>query len=171
MTIGLSVSERLILRNQYEILSLLNPAKENTRLCEKAIEILESGYESHYSELMPWPEKSLCVEDSKFVEGILDMFDNIAKAVEEDGIEISKEHKYHAEFRGFDGRCDGEYIGYAQFLIRKDGRFPRFKDLDLNSSFPVSIVKFHKMLDVWQSLPVMEQLNLSASNLEKILAA
>ena len=171
MAINLSPSERLILRNQYEILSLLAPDRGSKDSHERAIEILESGYESHYSELMSWPIEGLSLEDSSFVSDVLDMFDNVVKAVSENGIEVPREHKFHAEFKGFDERCDGKFTEYAKFLVRKQRRFQRFKDLDFISDSPVSIVKYRKMLDVFHTLPITEQINLSASNLAKVLAA
>jgi uncharacterized protein YfbU (UPF0304 family) len=171
MTISLSVNERLILRNQYEILSHLAPSEGNKELYEKAIEILESGYESHYSELMPWSVEGLNDEKSKFVLDVLTMFDDIERAVEENGIEVPDEHKHDAKFRGFDWRCDTEYIEYAQFLVGKERRFQRFKDLNFDSHHPISLVKYRKMLDVWDSLSIGERLKLSASNLARVLAA
>ena len=106
-----------------------------------------------------------------FVFLFVDMFDNVVKAVSENGIEVPREHKFHAEFKGFDERCDGKFTEYAKFLVRKQRRFQRFKDLDFISDSPVSIVKYRKMLDVFHTLPITEQINLSASNLAKVLAA
>jgi uncharacterized protein YfbU (UPF0304 family) len=171
MTISLSVNERLILRNQYEILSHLAPNGENKEFCEKAIEILESGYEFHYSKLIPWPMQSLNSEKSNFVLSVLSMFDEIARVVEENGIEVPNEHKQGAKFRGFDWRCDAEYIGYAQFLVHKERGFQRFKDLDFASHHPISLEKYRRMLDVWFALSIEERHNLSASSLARVLAA
>ena len=171
MTISLSVNERLILRNQYEILSHLAPDEENKAFCEKAIQILESGYEFHYSELIPWPMQSLNNEKSNFILNVLSMFDEIARVVEENGIEVPNEHKQDVNFRGFDPRCDAEYIGYAQFLVHKERGFQRFKDLDFASQHPVSLEKYRRMLDVWFALSIEERHNLSASSLARVLAA
>ena len=171
MTISLSVNERLILRNQYEILSHLTPDEENKEFCEKAIQILESGYEFHYSELIPWPMQSLNNEKSNFILNVLSMFDEIARVVEENGIEVPNQHKQDVKFRGFDSRCDAEYIGYAQFLVHKERGFQRFKDLDFASHDPISLEKYRRMLDVWFALSIEERHNLSASSLARVLSA
>jgi uncharacterized protein YfbU (UPF0304 family) len=173
MTISLSVNERLILRNQYEILSHLAPNEENKEFCEKAIEILESGYEFHYSELIPWPMQSLNNEKSNFIHNVLSMFDDVARAVEKNLFfaEFPDKLLNDAKFRGFDWRCDTEYIRYAQFLVHKKGIFHRFKDLDFASHNPISLEKYRRMLDIWYSLSIEERSELSPSNLARVLAA
>lgn len=173
MTIRLSLNERLILRNQYEILSHLAPNEENKEFCEKAIEILESGYEFHYSELIPWPMQSLDNEKSNFIHDVLSMFDEIARAVEKNLFfaEFPDKLLHDAKFRGFDWRCDTEYIRYAQFLVHKERGFQRFRDLDFASHHPISLEKYRRMLDIWYSLSIEERSELSPSNLARVLAA
>jgi uncharacterized protein YfbU (UPF0304 family) len=171
MAISLSVNERLILRNQYEILSHLAPSEENKKFYEKAIEILENGYEFYYSELIPWPTQSLSNEKSNFILNVLTMFDDIARAVEKNSSDLPDKLIQDAKFRGFDWRSDTEYIDYAQFLVRKLRLFQRFQDLDFASHHPISLVRYQRMLDAWDTLSIEERHNLSASSLALILAA
>jgi hypothetical protein len=171
MSISLSVNERLILRNQYQILSYLDPDVQNKEWYERSIEILEYGYEINYKDLFLGADCSLDSNKSLFVIKVLNMYDRIAEATEDKDATPPKDADYFASFHGFDGNGESEYIGYARFLIHKEGKFQRFRNLDLNSHLP-SVAKYKKMLSIFDNLPGNGKYgDLTESDLRKLLTA
>ena len=110
----ISKKDRVILRNQYQILSALN--KDEADHYNELIEILENGYEIFYSRIDEWISDEMPIKEGKFVLDILDLYRAI-----EDLKRSSKDEKLnrhlHSYFAGFDGNNETEYMGFARFLI------------------------------------------------------
>lgn len=89
---------------------------------------------------------------------ILDMWNFMERAYEGFGSEqkqmLEKELDVWGKdpkFYGFDGNNESEYMGIAQFLIHKLGRFERFKGRDLNSHMPTAS-RYVKMASRFQDM-------------------
>jgi uncharacterized protein len=99
-------------------------------------------------------------ENVKEVVNIMEMWSMIESYYDrlspEDKALIKKQaHPYGSEVRfpGFDGNheVEGEYMGIAQFLVEKLGRFSNFKGRDFNSHDEL-LNGYRKMLNVFQSI-------------------
>lgn len=143
--------QRLILINQYRILSLLD--EDNRDGFDKVIKALESGYEAEISNLVSdsaygWLDKQECY----FVGDVLDMYAHIEDSIGQMGPgEAAKAAKLPwIDFKGFDGNNEAAYMGYVHYLIVEDGRwaYTKFgKQKTFNSHMP-SIDKYRSMVEV-----------------------
>lgn len=144
---------RLILVNQYEILKFLDPS--NAKSHEEKQEILRSGYQIYYSDLdLSISENDgLSPEACAIVLDVLSMYWVLTKYQRQhpEDKEIT-DHPW-GKFHGFDGNDETEspLMGFAQFLIEKQGRFV---DVDLtkglNSHMPTA-GQYVKMLYVYEA--------------------
>ena len=106
----------------------------------------------------------------------LDMWSFIEESCET--LDSSDKQKIEAEigsrgknpvFFGFDGNNEGEYMGIANFLVNKMGRFERFKGRSLNSHTPV-VERFSKMTAIFEKMRVsLVGRRLSATELIELL--
>lgn len=115
-------------------------------------------------------------EAVKLVVDTLDMWSFIEESFET--LDSSDKQKIEAEigsrgknpvFFGFDGNNEGEYMGIANFLVNKMGRFERFKGRSLNSHTPV-VERFSKMTAIFEKMRVsLVGRRLSATELIELL--
>ena len=149
----ISKKDRVILINQYRILSALNKDAEDHY--NELIGILENGYEIFYSMIDEWILDDMPIDNGKFVLNILDLYRAI-----EDLKRSSKNqdlHKHHhSYFAGFDGNNETQYMGFARFLIEKQGKFSEQrqylrKNDNLNSHVPMR-GKYKRMLEKANSI-------------------
>jgi uncharacterized protein YfbU (UPF0304 family) len=148
----LSKKDRIILINQYHILSLLDP--ENSSDYEETIEILQRGYTIFYSKVDEWVSEDMSVDDGHFVIQILNIYRQIEgyKLKNPDDKEVS-EHPYSV-FSGFDGNEESRFFGFTRFLIEKQDKFveqkPYWQKTDgLNSHMPMKD-KYERMIAKWE---------------------
>lgn len=143
--------ERTILRNQYKILSLLD--KSNAHIHEERREILDSGFEGLYDDVLvsnEFTSKKICLETFD----ILDMNRSINRAIDSLDDETKKELDLKKiAFEGFDGNHDDHY-GFAKFLLEKKDLYTSELDniKSLNSHDMTSIDKYRMMLLIRQEL-------------------
>jgi uncharacterized protein len=137
-----------MLRNQYRLLGQLDASARDE--CQRAIEMLDRGYELEYSSLSmhmggPMTEHE-CIE----VIDILQMhrelrwsYDDLADKSEVDEGAIT--------FRGFDGNNEPKELGYARFLIEDENKFQELAGPggSLNSHMP-TLDTYRRMLVVWR---------------------
>jgi hypothetical protein len=157
-----------MLINQYRILSLLD--LDNKEEYDQHVEILEHGFQSGYDEMVDGLDETFPEEECHFVIGTLNMFEMIGRSIEEKNIKLPEDKKWIAQFLGFDGNGEAVYMSYSKFVIHSEGKFQRFKDLDLNSHSPC-VSRYRRMLEAWEKLPVGEQCNPSEKTVLSILAA
>ena len=120
----ISKVERKILAQQFKILALLEPSERGAY--ENRQEILESGYELHYSTLFqdiydPFPES-----ETVFVHDVLSMYSSFKDSIEKHKIQDEKLLQ-QLRFTGFDGNNETAHVGYLQFFIGKMDRFNELK--------------------------------------------
>ena len=148
----LSKKDRVILINQYRMLSHLDP--ENSRNYEEIIEVLQNGYAIFYSMVNEWVSDEMSIDEGHFVIEILNIYRQIEgyKQKNPDDKEVI-EHPYSI-FAGFDGNEEGKYFGFARFLIEKQDKFgeqtPYWSKTDkLNSHAPM-VNKYERMIAKWK---------------------
>ncbi len=113
----LSMGDRLILVNQYEILKRLD--EDQVAKYDNAIAILKHGFKLFYPELDAI-DKEVSEDDCVLVRNTLTIYHQIEKYKTEhpDDTEI-RDHVY-GRFVGFDGNNEGQLISLAEFLIYSD---------------------------------------------------
>jgi len=143
--------ERLILLNQYKILSKLD---SDADFYESNIEILESGYEYDYDSLFgAIDEDPVPVETCRETIEILNMFRRfdhlLYNITDEQKTEMGDDIK-KLKFQGFDANNDKHYF-YTKFMINKQGKWDELHDKYLNSHNSYTIELYRKMLAEYKS--------------------
>lgn len=120
----LTTIERLLLRNQLEILKHLQAPLQSTASYDEHIAILEAGYEVFYDEvLLGVSETATPVSVTKEVLDILDLYRALDNA-KRNGVTIPAGGPYsYPDFVGFDGNNEGEHLRFARFLIDVQGKY------------------------------------------------
>lgn len=144
--------ERLILRNQHEILAHLDP--ESADYHDKMIRIYEAGFEVEYewkaAHVYP-EENTLSEERCMFVIQSLAVHEALQRSVEHLG-DASPVGAADVAFMGFDGNHETEYLAYARFLIEGEGKF-EYLTLGgdgVNSHMP-RVAKYERMIAAWEA--------------------
>lgn len=160
--------QRMILSNQYEIMSKLNP--ENAAYYQRCKTIVERGYCLEMLEL----EKEfghLTADVCQEVNDILEMHHALKVSYENlpvtDQAEIAPNR---IEFIGYARAYEHELADYVSFLLDSEKRYP---DLDkvgssLNSEIAMQD-KYLRMLGVWRDCP--RQYKLSIQEIRNIISA
>ena len=102
---------------------------------ERAIEVLERGYEGEYPQLFPSHAEALNAYDCELVWDILDMFRVILSSVEAlgengwDAIGVENAERF-GKFKGFDyqNERESQMAGYTEYLV-KSGRWTEQEEL------------------------------------------
>jgi uncharacterized protein YfbU (UPF0304 family) len=123
----LDEKDRLILINQYRILTLLDP--EHTDEYEERLEILRSGYEVFYDSLDESLCKNMPKNEGQFVLDLLSLYRIVEKHKNDNPDDIDVTNHRMATFNGFDGNYETEYMGFVRFLINNLGRFEEQKEI------------------------------------------
>lgn len=148
----LSKKERLMLINQYRILSILNPdgaASYNVR-----IKMLENGYSLHYDEMVSWLDDGMSREECQEVIDILEMYrclwQSFRKLKDKKGI-----RKNDVRFPGFDAKDEEKQLNYAEFVMYSLKRYREFhqrRRLPNHDSYRPMLGQYRAMISVWRSL-------------------
>ncbi len=162
--------ERLLLRNQHEILSHLDP--DNADYHEKMRDIFEHGFELEFQsklEHVYGEDDALDANECHFVIQTMSLYDALQSSVEAlgDGVEVDKEAVL---FLGFDGNNEVQHMSYAEFLRERDGRFThlRLGGEGMNSRKRM-IPAYKRMLDAWRAYG--ESYEMSADQVAAVRAA
>jgi|SRR5690606_25214541 len=152
----LSINDRLILANQYEILSRLSNDDYEKEQFENLRDIFVSGYSRYYSLSTEFFSDEVSDDECKFVVDVLSLYRDLyfsRKNSEEIQNAIVEKDVL---FKGFDLNDDLEvkYYSFYRFLVEKLGRFEEIKELvelgkidDYNShGFGPSMQKLSKMI-------------------------
>lgn len=154
----LSKVERLLLANQFELLSR---DENNNYLSKKDCilkrDILLEGYEHLYSsEIFSIVSDEIIDDDtSKFVLDILGMYDKLHISYInniQDGTSTVDEKDI--TFTGFDGNEEIEYYSFCKFFIEDMNRYERLREMDnfaLNSHSS-RLGRYRRQLDVYKSM-------------------
>jgi uncharacterized protein YfbU (UPF0304 family) len=146
----LSMTERLILVNQYLILEALYPGDaKDYALARRAI---ASGYEMAYDWHAPHINPDVATEsEGTEVLNILDMFTALKDAWDALPTKPAID-TWRVEFMGFDGNNEVKQLGLARYLQAED-KFPEHlskPSKDLNSHAP-ALGRYRDMLSEWEN--------------------
>lgn len=143
----LTPTERLILRNQFEILALLDP--DGRREYEEQIAVVERGYEYQYRDLFQVLSDPMPVESSQEVWDILVMYETLQRRAA--ALKSKKIPEDDLPFPGFDGNDEEEvtYMAYTRFIVEKMQRFVNLKREDFNSHREM-LPTYRRMLATWR---------------------
>jgi uncharacterized protein YfbU (UPF0304 family) len=147
--VELNKFERLLLMNQYRILSLLD--QSNADHYDKLRDALENGYVTSYQDdLFAGIRDGLSVEQSAFVLEVMSMYDALQRSYDalDDRQGIEEER---TKFPGFDSDFELAHVGYARFVVEREGRFSHLKpaSADFISHTPM-VDQYRRMTDVWK---------------------
>jgi uncharacterized protein len=141
--------ERLLLMNQYRILSLLD--QSNADHYNKLGDALEEGYVASYrDDLFAGMRDGLSAEQCAFVVEVLSMYDALQRSYDalddKQGIEEER-----TKFPGFESDYEIAHLGYARFVVEREGRFGHLKSVraDFISHTPM-LDQYRRMYDVWR---------------------
>jgi uncharacterized protein len=155
----LSLRDRWILANQYRILEKLYP--EEAKGFAVAREVLENGYELHYSwitDFLSDGDQMMSAEESKEVLDILDLFSVLKRSYnkleDKSGID-----EWKVQFAGFSGNEETKQMAYTRFFTGLNGG--RYTDLDrgddFNSHFPM-LDTYRTMVATWKEKGKLREL-------------
>ena len=161
-------AQRLILSNQYYLMSQMNP--ENAAKYRRLQTIVERGYELQMRELNK--EFGCLIEDEcREVIDIMEMY----HAMQESNKMLSEDERKNVdqrrlEFLGFDIATEAQLVNYVRFLVDSEGLYPQFEkgDHHFNSHVPM-LDKYRRMLTTWRNCP--RQSHLSSAEFTQIFNA
>lgn len=144
----LSRSERWILANQFRIMSQLDRA--NADYYAGVVEALERGYAASIDRygahiLRDDTNAEECAE----VDDILAMYHAMQRSFRtlDDPFGIEE---WQLRFPGFDGATEGDYLGYARFVIQREKRYSYFDAAnDVDTKLPMLRI-YRRMLGDWK---------------------
>ncbi|GAD79297.1 YfbU family protein [Vibrio ezurae] len=161
-------AQRLILSNQYYLMSKLSP--ENQDKYERLQTIVERGYGLQMREL----DKdfgSISETECREVIDIMEMYHamqesfNVLQASEQANVD-----KRRLMFLGFDIATEASLVNYVRFLTESEGLYPQFDKANhhFNSQMPM-LDKYRRMLTTWRNCP--RQYHLCATEITQIFNA
>ncbi len=161
-------AQRLILSNQYYLMSQMDP--ENAAKYQRLQTIVERGYELQMNEL----NKDFgCLSDAECrqVIDIMEMYHAMQesnKMLEE--AERKDVDQRRLQFLGFDIATECQLVNYVRFLTDSEGLYPQFDKADhhFNAQMPM-LEKYRRMLATWRNCP--RQYHLCANELRQIFNA
>lgn len=155
----LSHTERWMLWNQYEIKKMLQFGKEHGREDETLEQqVLASGIEFHYKDLIFFDEKGIPFKDSEEAREILHMFLALHVAVEmerngykKSELSLTGEHLKLLEFAGYATNIEQKHAAYTYFLISNSLFHPEiFQKQKEYSSIQEMLPIYRRMLLEWE---------------------
>ncbi|OAN18658.1 hypothetical protein A3K86_07165 [Photobacterium jeanii] len=161
-------AQRLILSNQYYLMSQLTP--ENAAKYRRLQTIVERGYGLQMREL----DKdfgNMSEEDCRQVIDFMEMH----HAMQESHKMLSEADQSQVDtrrlkFLGFDAATEPHLVHYVRFLTEEEALYPQFDKTEhhFNSQVPM-LEKYQRMLQTWRNCP--RQYHLCATELQQILSA
>lgn len=164
-TISLSLTERLVLANQFRILAALNPSESDD--CKDLIEVLERGFSAEYSRVFTrFHREGLGQEDCNYVSEVLEMFWNLQDAYDQLGNKAGLDDR-DVRFPGFDGNNENAFLQYAKHLCKSG--FRGFRSSSSMNSHSQTTRRYGLMLERYHSVPIARRRGLSAEEIRSII--
>ncbi|WKY58985.1 YfbU family protein [Vibrio sp. SNU_ST1] len=161
-------AQRLILSNQYYLMSQMDP--ENSAKYQRLQTIVERGYELQMRELN---KEFGCLTEAECRE-IIDIME-MYHAMQESNKMLADQERAEVDqrrlqFLGFDIASEAQIVHYVRFLADSEGLYPQFDKADhhFNSQMPM-LEKYRRMLTTWRNCP--RQYHLCATELSQIFSA
>lgn len=159
-------AQRLILSNQYKMMTMLDP--DNAERYRRQQTIVERGYGLQMREL-DREFGELSEETCRTVINIMEL--HHAMQVSWTNLkDRSALDERRLAFLGFDAATEARYLGYVRFMVNIEGRYTHFDSGShgFNAQTPMW-EKYQRMLTVWQTCP--RQYHLSANEIAQIINA
>ena len=158
-------AQRLILSNQYYLMSQMDPA--NAAKYRRLQTIVERGYGLQMRELdkdfgnLPEEECRKVIDFMEMYHAMQESF----KMLSEDN--QSQVDQRRLQFLGFDAATESQLVHYVRFLTEEEGLYPQFDKAEhmFNSQVPM-LEKYQRMLQTWRNCP--RQYHLSATEIQQI---
>tara|TARA_Y100001956_G_scaffold82644_1_gene104508 strand:- start:990 stop:1490 length:501 start_codon:yes stop_codon:yes gene_type:complete len=161
-------AQRLILSNQYYLMSQMNP--ENAEKYKRLQTIVERGYELQMSELNKDFGRLSEIECREVID-TMEMY----HAMQESNKMLTEDERKDVDqrrltFLGFDIASEAQLVNYVRFLTDSEGLYPQFDkgDHHFNAQMPMQ-EKYRRMLTTWRNCP--RQYHLCANELKQIFNA
>ncbi|CAM3559581.1 hypothetical protein VA7868_01012 [Vibrio aerogenes CECT 7868] len=161
-------AQRLILSNQYRLMTQLDPA--NAEKYKRFQTIVERGYALHMRELNK--EFGCMSEDAcREIIDIMEMYHAMQESYKLlSGQDQSEIDDRRLQFLGFDLSTEPQLVHYVRFLVDSEGLYTQFDKGDHHFNSQVTMLdKYRRMLASWKSCP--RQYHLSTAEFLKILSA
>ena len=159
-------AERLILSNQYKMMTMLDP--DNAERYRRLQTIIERGFGLQMREL-DRDFSELSEQTCRTVIEIMEMYHALQVSYgnmeDKHGVDARR-----VQFLGFDAATEARSLSYVRFMVNTEGRYTHFDcgTHGFNSQTPMWD-KYLRMLKIWQSCP--RQYHLSAVEISQILNA
>lgn len=163
----MTLTQRLILVNQYELMALLD--KENAAKYQRYQSIIKGGYKLELKELYG-QFSDLSEDECKTVINTLEMYQ--ALQVSYNNLHNKEDLTAHRlKFLGYCGIREKKYLNYLGFIADENDK--KYRELiecpnGCDAQTPMWD-KYSKMLDVWHKCP--RQFHLSIAEIKQILNA
>lgn len=182
---SLSIKDRLILANQFDILAKLSKEEHEKEEYENLKEIFVSGYTRYYSLATEWFTDEVTNEECKFVVDVLDLYRDLYFSwLRNDEAQLNIDES-KVLFKGFDlnDSLEVKYLSFYEFLVEKLNRYQEIKELmeqgkieSFNShGFGPSMDELRKMVCVYRSIQAVPEYrygnDLTFEQLKEILEA
>jgi uncharacterized protein len=156
--------ERVILANQYEILSILKEDDSYDLLARN----LRDGHKWIYSQVFDWISPNLAESKVDIVLKTLNLYSTLQSSYAElqDKSDIDAKE---LNFPGFDGNNESEFLSFANALL-KDHRYEHVLGPSVKNSHMPSIDIYRRMIEEWQNLGETD-FPLSKDQIRKVLDA
>jgi hypothetical protein len=144
----LSRTERWMLANQYHIMAALNPDK--AAVYRGYAEALERGYANFIDRLAARIVRDdTNHEESDEVDAVLAMYDALQRAFRtmDDTFGVDQER---LRFPGYDRASEGDRLGYAQFVISREVRYPGLATQTSLDTHAPMVRQYRRMLKAWK---------------------
>lgn len=143
--------QRLLLSNQFKILSKIDP--ENKDYYLEALDIVENGYKIFYSSFLEHLDDEMSEETGEFVLDVLDLYYAV-ELYKSSGGDLNGLRE--TTFSGFDGNKETGHMAFTRFLIEKQNKFAELAKLksktdNYNSHRPM-ISTYTKLVEKWKKI-------------------
>ena len=166
----LTHTERLVLHNQYQILTLLQEGKKYPDLFDSTMEILSQGYGLEIEWLFDQIESGLNANECKEIHDILYMYEMIYRTCKDSDCGEIESHKL--QFWGFNHNGEPKHYGYMSFLLFKQRKYEELipdEPIYLRGSGQDLLPIYRRMLPAWRKRK--NQFSLSVEEVQFILDA
>ncbi|AOV96400.1 hypothetical protein A9798_05215 [Edwardsiella hoshinae] len=159
-------AQRLILSNQYKMMSMLDP--DNAERYRRLQTIIERGFGLQLRELdrdfgeLPEETCRTIIDIMEMHHALQVSYNNLKERQDIDARRL--------EFLGFDAATEARYLSYVRFLVNTEGRYTHFDSGTHGFNAQTKMwEKYLRMLAVWHACP--RQYHLSAVEITQILNA
>lgn len=161
-------AQRLILSNQYVLMSQLDPA--NADQYKRLQTIIERGYELQMTELNK-EFGAISEAQCREVIDVMEMYHAMQESYKMLDSKLSSDvDARRLNFLGYDSASEAQLVNYVRFLINTEGLYPQFERGEHHFNSQVAMgEKYRRMLTTWRNCP--RQYHLSANELNKIINA